>query len=64
MVGSPGRAGGGEHRAAIELAGIFELTWAKDGRATFEYGEPIREGEPDVFGGESVHTRSSKRRKP
>ena len=22
-------------------SGIFELTWANDGRATFEYGEPI-----------------------
>lgn len=29
--------------------GIFEMTWAKDGRATFEYGEPIREGEPHII---------------
>jgi hypothetical protein len=28
--------------------GIFELTWAPDGRATFQYGEPIQEGEPHV----------------
>ena len=28
--------------------GIFEMTWAADGRATFEYGEPVREGEPHV----------------
>ena len=28
--------------------GIFELTWAKNGRATFEYGEPIHEGEPHI----------------
>jgi hypothetical protein len=25
--------------------GIFELTWAADGRATFEYGPEIRQGE-------------------
>ena len=25
--------------------GVFELTWAKKGRATFGYGEPVREGE-------------------
>lgn len=28
--------------------GIFELTWAPNGRATFEYGTPIREGEPHI----------------
>jgi hypothetical protein len=28
--------------------GIFEMTWAPDGRATFEFGEPVREGEPHV----------------
>jgi hypothetical protein len=28
--------------------GIFEMTWAPDGRATFQYGEPIREGEVHV----------------
>lgn len=28
--------------------GIFEMTWAKDGRATFEYGEPIHKGEPHI----------------
>jgi hypothetical protein len=27
---------------------IFEMTWAPDGRATFHYGEPIREGQPHV----------------
>ncbi len=25
--------------------GVFELTWAPDGRATFEYGVPIVSGE-------------------
>jgi hypothetical protein len=28
--------------------GIFEMTWAPDGRATFQYGEPLREGEPHI----------------
>ena len=28
--------------------GIFEMTWADNGRATFEYGEPVREGEAHI----------------
>jgi hypothetical protein len=24
------------------------MTWAPDGRATFHYGDPIREGEPHL----------------
>jgi hypothetical protein len=28
--------------------GIFEMTWAKDGRATFQYGPEVRPGEPHV----------------
>ncbi len=28
--------------------GIFEMTWAADGRATFEYGDVVTEGEPHV----------------
>ena len=28
--------------------GIFELTWAADGRATFEYGKPVTEGEAHI----------------
>lgn len=28
--------------------GVFEMTWAPDGRATFRYGEPVREGEPHI----------------
>ena len=28
--------------------GVFELTWADDGRATFEYGHVVREGETHV----------------
>ena len=30
-------------------SGIFEMTWADDGRATFEYGDPVREGEAHVI---------------
>ncbi len=29
--------------------GIYEMTWADDGRATFSYGESVREGEPHVI---------------
>jgi hypothetical protein len=28
--------------------GIYEMTWAPDGRATFHYGEPIQEREAHV----------------
>ena len=28
---------------------IFEMTWAPDGRATFQYGPEIVEGEPHVI---------------
>ena len=30
-------------------SGIFEMTWADGGRATFEYGDPVREGEAHVI---------------
>ena len=29
--------------------GIFEMTWADDGRATFEYGQPVIPGQPHVI---------------
>jgi hypothetical protein len=29
-------------------SGVFELTWADDGRATFEYGDSAVEGEPHI----------------
>lgn len=29
--------------------GIFEMTWADEGRATFSYGQPVRAGEPHVI---------------
>jgi hypothetical protein len=28
--------------------GVFELTWAPDGRATFHFGREVRSGEPHV----------------
>ena len=28
--------------------GVFEITWAPDGRATFHYGGSVREGEPRI----------------
>jgi hypothetical protein len=27
---------------------VWELTWASDGRATFEYGASVKEGHPHV----------------
>jgi hypothetical protein len=29
--------------------GIYEMTWAPDGRATWQYGEQVRPGEPHVL---------------
>lgn len=29
-------------------SGIYEMTWADDGRATFEYGDSRIEGEPHI----------------
>ena len=28
--------------------GLFEMTWADDGRATFSYGESLRDGEAHI----------------
>lgn len=45
---------GGAFRAGLRVKGvrtapgIFELTWAPDGRATFSYGEPVVEGEAHI----------------
>ncbi|HEX6236432.1 MAG TPA: hypothetical protein VFZ68_04510 [Acidimicrobiales bacterium] len=30
-------------------SGLFEMTWADDGRATFQYGDAVLEGEPHVI---------------
>jgi hypothetical protein len=46
---------GGKFRAGLRVKGvegaegIFELTWAPDGRATFQYGASIKAGEPHVI---------------
>ena len=29
--------------------GVFEMTWADDGRATFEFGPPVREGDTHII---------------
>lgn len=29
--------------------GVFEMTWADDGRATFEYGKAQQNGEPHII---------------
>lgn len=45
----------GRFRAGLRVKGIkgaggvFEMTWADDGRATFEYGHPVKEGERHVI---------------
>ena len=45
---------GGSFRKGLRVkgvqgaSGIFEMTWAGDGRATFEYGDSVVEGEPHV----------------
>ena len=35
-------------RGVQGAAGVFEMTWAHDGRATFEYGPAVRDGEVHV----------------
>jgi hypothetical protein len=46
--------GGGPFRPGLRIkrvqatAGVWELTWAPDGRATWEYGPEIRPGEPHI----------------
>jgi hypothetical protein len=50
-------AAGGTFRNGLRVkgvqgaAGIFELSWDDDGRATFEYGPPVKghEGEPHII---------------
>ena len=35
-------------KRVVATASIWEMTWALDGRATFEYGSPVRPGEQHV----------------
>ena len=45
---------GGGFRSGLRVkgiqgaSGIYEMTWADDGRATFEYGPPVRAGHVHV----------------
>ncbi len=32
-----------------KVSGVYEITWAPDGRATFEFGNEIKSGEPHVI---------------
>ena len=47
-------AAGGEFRRGLRVKavqgapGIFEMTWAPDGRATFQYGNSVVEGQPHI----------------
>ena len=47
--------GGGGFRKGLRVKGvkgatsIFEMTWADDGRATFEYGDAVTEGDPHII---------------
>ena len=44
----------GEFRKGLRVkgiraaTGIFEMTWADDGRATFEYGTEVVKGQPHI----------------
>lgn len=46
---------GGQFRKGLRVkgvkgaSGVFEMTWADDGRATFQYGDAVLEGEPHVI---------------
>lgn len=36
-------------KAVKGATGVFEMTWADDGRATFQYGDAVVAGEPHVI---------------
>jgi hypothetical protein len=46
---------GGQFRNGLRVkgvqgaAGVFEMTWADNGRATFQYGDAVIQGEPHVI---------------
>ena len=46
---------GGQFRKGLRIKGVqgapgvFEMTWADDGRATFQYGDALLEDEPHVI---------------
>ncbi len=35
-------------RRVQDSPGVYEMTWAPDGRATFEYGPPVRPGDVHI----------------
>jgi hypothetical protein len=45
---------GGQFRKSLRVKGVqgvpgvFEMTWAPDGRATSEYGDEVKSGDPHV----------------
>ena len=47
-AGSRFRPGLRVKRVQGEAPGVFEMTWAPDGRATFEYGAEQTPGEPHI----------------
>jgi hypothetical protein len=46
---------GGQFRRGLRVKGVqgadgvFEMTWAENGRATLQYGEAVVEGEPHII---------------
>lgn len=48
LAGGKGFRKGLRVKGVKGATGIFEMTWADDGRATFEYGEPVRQANPHV----------------
>lgn len=46
---------GGRFRKGLRVkgvqgaSGVFEMTWADDGRATFQYGDAVLEGEAHII---------------
>lgn len=35
-------------KPVLRSSGVWEMTWADDGRALFRYGTPIRPGDPHI----------------
>jgi bifunctional DNA-binding transcriptional regulator/antitoxin component of YhaV-PrlF toxin-antitoxin module len=48
-LGGPQSRPGLRVKSLIGRPGIYEMTWAPYGRATFRYGEPLRAGEPHII---------------
>ncbi|WIG61937.1 MAG: hypothetical protein OJF49_004686 [Ktedonobacterales bacterium] len=48
LVAKTGFRAGLRIKAVQGHPGVFEMTWAPDGRATFTYGAPVHAGEPHI----------------